>query len=605
MAELLARVADAVWSYPVVGLCLLSAVFFTITLRLIQVRAFPHAIALLLGRYDREDEAGSISHFQALSAALSGTIGIGNIAGVAIAIAVGGPGAVLWMWVMGLFGMATKFVECTLGTAYREVDPDTGDTRGGPMYYILAGLGPRWRPMALFYAATIAFAGLGFTCMFQSNQAAEALSTSFAIPTYVTGIALSVLTGAVIVGGIRSIGLWAARIVPTLCLVYVGGSIFICLWQIELMPGVIEIIVRDGLTGDAAAGGALGTMIMWGVRRAIFSNEAGLGSAAIAHAAVKTDEPVREGVVASLGPFIDTVVVSGATAFVIVLAGNYGAFKDEGVARVEAVEIAAAWKTVPTEQAPEDTTPLGQRLDGVAIHAIDSDAATDDALVFALPMTALEHDGVRIVAALGSGGLEATLFNGPEALKSLELLPRPGAADAPLLWGGHTLSFDSELRESAEGQRLHLVVSPIADRGPHRAFVVEPSVVQKRTGITLSSASFDRFIPGFGSIFISAAGFLFALSTMVAWSYYGETASTWVFGPRALTPYRVVFVVLAFVGAVRKLEVVISISDILVGLLVIPNVIALLVLSPRVAKWSRDYFARLRAGEFDEPGRGE
>lgn len=607
MAEFLARAADAVWSYPVVGLCLLSALFFTVTLRLIQVRAFPHAIALLLGRYDRDDEAGSISHFQALSAALSGTIGIGNIAGVAIAIAVGGPGAVLWMWVMGLFGMATKFVECTLGTAYREVDPDTGDTRGGPMYYILAGLGPRWRPMALFYAATIAFAGLGFTCMFQSNQAAEALRTSFAIPTFATGIALSVLTAAVIVGGIRSIGLWAARIVPTLCLVYVGGSIFICLSQIELMPRVIEIIVRDGLTGDAAAGGALGTMIMWGVRRAIFSNEAGLGSAAIAHAAVKTDEPIREGVVASLGPFIDTVVVSGATAFVIVLAGNYGAFKDEDVGRVEAVEVAAAWDAVPTEQAPEDTTPLGQRLDGVPIHALDGDATSKDALTFELPATALEHDGVRIVAALGSGGLEATLYGGSEALESLELLPRPGAADkpGPLLWGGHTLSFDSKLRESADGQSLRLVVSPTDHDGPHRAFVVAPSLVQKRTGITLSSASFDRFIPGFGSIFISGAGFLFALSTMIAWSYYGETASTWVFGPRALTPYRVVFVVLAFVGAVRKLEVVISISDILVGLLVIPNVIALLVLSPRVAKWSRDYFARLRAGEFDGQGRDE
>ncbi len=602
MADLLTRAADAVWSYPVVGLCLLSAIFFTVSLRLIQLRAFPHAIALLLGRYDREDETGSISHFQALAAALSGTIGIGNIAGVAIAIAVGGPGAVLWMWVMGLFGMATKFVECTLGTAYREVDPSTGETRGGPMYYILDGLGPRWRPMALFYATTIALAGLGFTCMFQSNQAAEALRTSFAIPTYVTGAALSVLTGAVIVGGIRSIGRWAARIVPTLCLVYVSGSVLICLSQIELMPRVLGIIVQDGLTGDAAAGGALGTMIMWGVRRAIFSNEAGLGSAAIAHAAVKTNEPVREGVVASLGPFIDTVIVSGATAFVIVLAGNYGAFKDEDVARLEAVETAAVWHTVAAEQTPDDTTPLGHRLDGVQVHAIDGTASTDDALVFELPVDALEHDGIRVGAAVGGGALEATLYQGPKALRRVELLPRP--ATAQLLWGAQTLSFDSELRASAKGERLRLVVSPISDHRRHQAFVATPSLVHERNGITLSTASFDRFIPGFGSIFISVAGFLFALSTMIAWSYYGEVASTWVFGPRAVTPYRVVFVVLAFVGAVRKLAVVISISDILVGLLVIPNVIALLVLSPRVAKWTREYFTRLRAGEFNEPGDG-
>ncbi|MBV1860308.1 MAG: amino acid carrier protein [Nannocystaceae bacterium] len=602
MAGVLARVADAVWSYPVVGLCLLAAVFFTFSLRLIQLRALPHAIALLLGRYDREDETGSISHLQALAAALSGTIGIGNIAGVAIAIAVGGPGAVLWMWVMGIFGMATKFVECTLGTAYREVDPCTGETRGGPMYYILAGLGPRWRPVALFYAATIALAGLGFTCMFQSNQAAQALRSSFAIPSYLTGAALAVLTGAVIVGGIRSIGRWAARIVPALCLVYVGGSIFICLSQIERMPAVLEIIVRDGLTGEAAAGGALGAMIMWGVRRAIFSNEAGLGSAAIAHAAVKTNEPVREGVVASLGPLIDTVIVSGATAFVIVLAGNYGAFKDEGMGQLQLVEVADAWQSVPSEQAPGEPTPLRERLDGVPVLGIDGRAAPADALSFEVPTSALEHDGIRIVAAVGSGGLEATLYSGGEVLGSLEFLS--GSVVAAPLWRAQTLPFDAELRDLAQGQDLRLVVSPVAGAPSHRAFVATPTLVDERTGITLSSASFDRFIPGFGSVFISVAGFLFALSTMIAWSYYGETASIWVFGPRALMPYRIVFVALAFVGAVRKLQVVISISDILVGLLVVPNVIALLLLSPRVAKWSRDYFKRLAAGEFDESKRG-
>jgi len=604
MAEVLARVADAVWSYPVVGLCLLSAVFFTVSLRLIQVRAFPHAIALLLGRYDNEDETGSISHFQALAAALSGTIGIGNIAGVAIAIAVGGPGAVLWMWVMGLFGMATKFVECTLGTTYRQVDPFSGETRGGPMYYILAGLGPRWRPMALFYAATISFAGFGFACMFQSNQAASALQANFAIPSYLSGIALSILTAAVIMGGIKSIGRWAARIVPTACLVYVCGSIFICLSQIDRMPEVLAIIVHDGLSGDAAAGGALGAMIMWGVRRAIFSNEAGLGSAAIAHAAVKTDEPVREGVVASLGPFIDTVIVSGATAFVIVLAGNYGAFKDEGVARLDVAEASAAWHADPDGQAPDASTLAGQRLDGVERHAIDGEATAEDTLAFAVPPDALEHHGIRVSAAVGAGGLDATLYAGADAIETLKLrpptTPPPHDTSAPV-WRVQILAFDAELRESATDQPLRLVVSPVADLGAHRALIAVPSLVHERTGITLSSASFDRFIPGFGSIFISVAGFLFALSTMIAWSYYGETASTWVFGPRALTPYRAIFVVLAFVGAVRKLEVVISISDILVGLLVIPNVIALLLLSPRVAKWSRDYFTRLRDGEFSNP----
>ena len=450
MAQWLARAADLVWSYPVVGLCLLSALFFSVRLGFVQLRCFPHALALITGRYDREDEAGNISHFQALAAALSGTIGIGNIAGVAIAISVGGPGAVLWMWITGILGMATKFVECTLGTHYREIDPITGEARGGPMYYIVAGLGPRWRPVALFYALTIALAGFGFTCMFQSNQAADALRTHFSVPGWATGLALALLTGAVIIGGIESIGRWAVRIVPAMCLIYVGGALAICVVEFARLPEVVALIVQDGLSGDAAAGGALGTMILWGVRRAIFSNEAGLGSASIAHAAVKTDEPVREGVVASLGPFIDTVIVSGATAFVIVLAGSYGSGAPEG---------------------------LG--------------------------------------------------------------------------------------------------------------------------GISLSAHAFDHFIPGFGSIFITIAGFGFALSTMITWSYYGEVAGIWALGPRAGLAYRVVFVVLAFVGAVRKLDVVISFSDLFVGLLVIPNVIALLWLSPEVARWSRDYFQRLRRGEFE------
>ena len=588
MADVLARIADAVWSYPVVGLCLLSAVFFTLSLRLVQVRAFPHAIALLLGRYDREDESGSISHFQALSAALSGTIGIGNIAGVAIAIAVGGPGSVLWMWVMGLFGMATKFVECTLGTAYREVDAQTGETRGGPMYYILEGLGPRWRPMALFYATTIAFAGLGFTCMFQSNQAAEALRENFAIPSYATGIALAVLTGAVIVGGIQSIGLWAARIVPSACLIYVGGAVFICLSEYERMPAVLELIVRDGLTGEAAAGGALGAMIMWGVRRAIFSNEAGLGSAAIAHAAVKTDEPVREGIVASLGPFIDTVIVSGATAFVIVLAGNFGAFKDQTVGTLEA-QAHDGWTVVAAGEGP----PADDRLDADVL-ALDS-SAPRSTLTFDLPSDAAEHHGIRLAAAVSGEGLEATLLANDEAVQTVPFVP--GRKDAPAAWDTRVLAFGDDL---PEGARLQLVIAA-AGATPPQAFVATPSLVHERNGISLSTASFDRFIPGFGSIFISVAGFFFALSTMIAWSYYGETASTWVFGSRALLPYRALFVTLAFVGAVRKLAVVISISDILVGLLVIPNVIALLVLSPRVKAWSRDYFDRLRAGAFAAP----
>ena len=594
MAELLSRAADLVWSYPVVGLCLLSALFFTLRLGLIQVRAFPHAIALLRGRYDREDEAGNITHVQALAAALSGTIGIGNIAGVAIAIAVGGPGAVLWMWITGLLAMATKFVECTLGTHYRTLDSATGEARGGPMVYILAGLGPRWRPVALFYALTIAFAGFGFTCMFQSNQAADALRTNFAVPGWATGIALALLTGAVIIGGVESVGRWAARLVPTMCLIYIGGALVICVSNLDLLPAVAGVILRDGLSGEAAAGGALGTMILWGVRRAIFSNEAGLGSASIAHAAVKTNEPVREGVVASLGPFIDTVVVSGATAFVIVLAGNYGALGGPAVAQLAPVAQSAAWRETTREAAPPEPDAIREFVGpdaGLWTLADGSEGAELGELSFA-PGAEL-GDGIRVPLSLERGSLELSLRADGRPITELELEAEAGRTG----WSAHTLGLDEDEREQLEGARVELVLGP--GSADTRAFVASPSVVETRSGISLSAVSFDRFLPGFGSIFISLAGFAFALSTMITWSYYGEVASVWVFGARAAIPYRLVFVVLGFVGAVRKLDLVISFSDLLVGLLVIPNVIALLWLSPKVAGWSKDYFARLRAGEFE------
>ena len=282
----IAAIADVIWSYPVVGLCLLGAIFFTVRLGFVQLRALPHALALLRGRYDRDDETGEISHFQALSAALSGTIGIGNIGGVAVAIGMGGPGAILWMWVLGVFGMATKFVECTLATHYRQEDPVTGEVRGGPMFYIPEGLGPRWKPVGSIYAVTLALAGFGFSCMFQSNQAASAMREGLGVPPVVSGAVLVVLGALTILGGIRRIGATAARLVPTMCLLYMGGAVVVCLMHIDRMPLVLWTILEDGFTARAALGGVVGAVIMAGVRRAVFSNEAGPGSAGIAHAAV-------------------------------------------------------------------------------------------------------------------------------------------------------------------------------------------------------------------------------------------------------------------------------------------------------------------------------
>ena len=340
-----------VWSYPVVGLCILTGVFFTFRMLFIQLRCFPHAIALVSGKYDNPNEKGEITHFQALSAALSGTIGLGNIAGVSIAIALGGPGAVLWMWLLGFFGMATKFVECTLGTHFREEDPDTGEVHGGPMYYITKGLGQKWWPLASFYAIAVGFAAFGVGSMFQSNQAASALYEYYSVPHWLTGLILFSLGALVVIGGIKRIGKVASKIVPSMCAIYVLGSIFICLLNIDKLGSVINIIIDDAFSGRAAAGGVMWVVVKMGVRRAIFSNEAGLGSASIAHAAVKTDYPVREGFVASLGPLIDTIIVCTATAMVIILSGNYGTERYESTGKLISFEQNKTYQTIQKNNA--------------------------------------------------------------------------------------------------------------------------------------------------------------------------------------------------------------------------------------------------------------
>ncbi len=613
MGELLETIAGFIWSYPVVGLCLFSAIYFTARLGFVQLRAIPHAVMLLTGRYDDPDEKGSISHFQALSAALSGTIGIGNIAGVAVAIGVGGPGAVLWMWIIGLFGMATKYVECTLGTHYRDEDPATGETFGGPMLYITRGLGDSWKPMATLYALTIALAGFGFSCMFQSNQAASALEANFAVPRWAAGVALTVLVGATIIGGITRIGAFAARVVPLMTVTYVVAAVGICVWHLDQMPAVIRIIVEDGLTGRAAAGGSIVAVAMWGVRRAIFSNEAGLGSAAIAHAAVKTRYPVREGIVASLGPMIDTIIVSGATASIIVLGGAYGAEmpRERGeVASFESIpeSIPEGWAW--TSELPAESESLRVFHGGEA--ALVASGAPEDVDPLAVELSDGIGDGIRFayhaegappfVQLRDAGGRVLADVLDPDAQPD-EVDPIPGLlprdCDAQGRWQACLLvpnePLAAELKD-LEDAKYVVEIRP-GDGAP--VYVDRVSSVDTLEGIALTSIAFDHYLPGFGWVFISVAGFLFALSTMVTWSYYGETAMVSIVGSRARTPYRIIFALLAFVGAVFKLGVVISLSDALVGLLVIPNTIALLMLSPQVAAWSREYFADLRAGKFE------
>lgn len=319
-----------------VMLLIVGGIFFTLWFRWITIRGFKHSIDVIRGKFDRPEDTGEISHFRALTSALSATVGLGNIAGVAVAIQLGGPGAVFWMIFAAIFGMGEKFCTCVLSQMYRKVNSD-GSISGGAMYYVDLGLkqmGGSWIPigkiLGIMYAVMIMGGAIGGGNMFQANQTAEAFRNTFHIPesyNWVIGAILAIIVGVVVIGGIKRIGAATSRVVPAMCGIYVTASLFIILTNITKVPETIGLIFTMAFSENAFYGGLFGVLVM-GIRRASFSNEAGLGSAAIAHAAAKTDEPVREGIVGMIGPFIDTVIVCTMTAMVVIITE---AWNDPGI----------------------------------------------------------------------------------------------------------------------------------------------------------------------------------------------------------------------------------------------------------------------------------
>ena len=444
----LEKMVGMVWGLPMVFLLVGTGILLTIVLGVPQIKGFLHAIQVVRGKYDDPDDPGEISHFQALCTALSATVGLGNIAGVAVAIHLGGPGATFWMVVTGLVGMATKFSECSISMMYRHVD-EKGVVHGGGFHYIERGLGKAWKPMAVFFAIACIAASFGAANMFQTNQVAAILESNFGIAPLATGLTLAIGTGVVIIGGIKRIGQVTSTLVPLMGGIYILGALFVIFSNISEVPGLLWTIVHDAFNGTAAegafAGIAVRQVLVQGVRRACFSNEAGLGSAPIAHSAATTKEPVREGAVALLEPFIDTVVICTMTALVILLSG--------------------AW--------------------------------TQDA-----------------------------------------------------------------------------------------------------NGVELTALAFDSAMPGFGRYFVPIAVTMFAYSTLLSWSYYGERAVDYLIGEKGILAYKIVFCVVAVAGAMWTIGPVLNFSDLMLGLMVIPNLIAVLLLLPKLRKESTSYFSKLRSGEF-------
>lgn len=435
-----------VWGWPMLVLILGTGAYLTIGLRLLPVRQIPAAFGLLFRGRKPSGEEGEITAFQALMTSLSATIGTGNIAGVATAIALGGPGALFWMWCTALVGMATKFAEAVCAVEFRERDAD-GNYCGGPMYYIKNGLGRRWHWLAACFAFFGVFAGFGIGNTVQSNSVAQALNSTFNLPGWISGAVLCGAVGMVVLGGVKRIASVASFLVPIMAVSYMGLGLLVLMMNITSLPGVVGLVIDSAFNGTAAIGGFAGAgvvaAIRFGVARGIFSNEAGLGSAPIAHAAAQTNNPVKQGLVAMLGTFIDTILVCSVTGFVIVLSGE--------------------WQS---------------------------------------------------------------------------------------------------------GQ----------------------------SGAALSAASFDALLGG-GDVIVAVGLTVFAFTTMLGWSYYGERCTVYFFGAKAVPVFRLAWVLAIPLGALAELNFIWLLADTLNALMAIPNLIALLLLSPVVFRLSASRLSEALSNE--------
>ncbi len=603
MESFIVNFVGFIWNWPVTMLCLLGCIYFSFNLRFAQITTFSHAIALLRGKFDDPNEKGQISHFQALSAALSATIGLGNISGVAIAIALGGPGTIFWMWIIGFFGMATKYVECSLGTHYREINPNTGEAHGGPMYYISKALSKKFKPLSYFYAIAICLAAFGAGCMFQSNQAAQALQEYYNVPTLLTGCVLFFLSFCVIIGGIKRIGQVASKIVPSMCFVYIGCSLLICLLNIHLIPAALKIILIDAFTGTAVAGGFV-PVLFWGIRRAIFSNEAGLGSAAIAHAAVKTNYPIREGIVASLGPLIDTIVVCTATAMVIILSGNFGtqiyhstdSYNNSFETKQNQQNYILDWNVINKEKAPSSDQNLIDFINGNhVLHYKKSTLQKQPTSIFNIP----NEQEFKFSYFKQSGHMQINVYDSSRNLiGSVDSQSKFNTQSISIKKFNTSNNWESAILSVKDTNSEKLIIQFIPLENNTEWYFDSLSTVKKLNGIALTTRSFDHFFKGFGSIFITFAVLFFAFSTMITWSYYGETALYFLFGSKPIMAYKILFVTFVLIGSVQSLDMIIHFSDAMIGLLVIPNMIALIFLSKEVKQWTIDYFKQLKSGKI-------
>ena len=447
---------NIVWGPVMLVLLVGTGIWLTLILRGLQFGMLFYALKQAFRPHPKKDDGsdheGDVSHFGALMTALSATIGTGNIAGVATAVVTGGPGAVFWMWITAIFGMATKYGEGVLAVKYR-VTNSKGEMSGGPMYYIENGLGKKWKWLAFLFAFFGVMASFGIGSTVQANSVAQAVHSSFGIDTWITGVVLTLITAFVVLGGIQSISRVSSVVVPFMAVLYIVGGLVVVAMHFDLLLPALKVIMHDAFSGQAVAGGVVGTVIRYGVARGVFSNEAGMGSAPIAAAAAKTDHPVRQALVSMTGTFLDTIIVCSITGIVLVM----GILQSNGDA-------------------------------------------------FAVP----------------------------------------------------------DLK-----------------------------------GAALTTATFDAMLSGYGGWVVTIGLIFFAYSTTLGWCYYGEKCATYVFGDKSVPMYRVIYVATVMLGTVLSMDMVWAAADTFNGLMAVPNLIALLLLSKVIVQETRDFKAKRASGELD------
>ncbi|KZN28439.1 alanine glycine permease [Pseudoalteromonas luteoviolacea S2607] len=531
------------WWFPYVLLGV--GFFFTVYLKFPQIRYFKHACRVVTGKYDKNAHEGDTTHFQALSTALSGTVGTGNIGGVALAISIGGPAALFWMWMTAFFGMTTKFVEVTLSHKYRVKTAD-GTMAGGPMYYMDRRLNMKW--LAVLFAVATVISSFGTGSLPQINNIAQGMEATFGFERMATGAVLSILLALVILGGIKRIAAITSKVVPVMAAVYILGAFAVIFYNIENIGPSFVSVFTNAFSGSAAAGGFLGASFAYafnrGVNRGLFSNEAGQGSAPIAHASAKADEPVSEGMVSILEPFIDTIIICTLTGLVILSSGVWTEKFDTEFERSGMTFIKGNYD----EANEADREQLYKYLNGYSDHQVE------------------EYSGaIQVVQGIAVN-------------KDFTVL--------------HSRSIGEDIRFGISDEHQYTGTVQVESGTP-----VDPSITVHGKSLVhsaeLTTKAFTRgFFGDSGKYIVSIGLLLFAFSTAIAWSYYGDRAMTYLLGPRSVMPYRVFYVAGFFWASFADTTLIWKLAAVGIVVMTLPNLFGIMVLRKEMKETVDDYWKK-------------